>query len=123
MLVALAKIAHAIRILRLPSLVIGTVALVSTLMMIFNPALDDRYLIPSVIALLWAMSCYFFIVTFCSIPKRPNESLPFFARLKQKARRGWYWLIGVMFIITTLSAIAVSNRMLLVWLKDYAGGS
>jgi hypothetical protein len=118
---ALEKLAHAIRILRLPSIVIGTVALISALTMIFNPALDDRYLMPSVIALLWAMCSYFFIVTFCSIPTRPDDSLPLFSKLKQKVGRGWYWLIGVMFIITTLSAIAVTYRMILIWLKDYAG--
>jgi hypothetical protein len=85
---ALEKLAHAIRFLRLPSIVIGTVALVSALRMIFNPELDDLYLIPSVIALLWAMSSYFFIVTFCSIPTRPDDSMPIFARLKQKVGRG-----------------------------------
>ena len=123
MLEALTKLANAIRFLRLPSIIISTVALVSALAMIFNPELDDLYLIPSVIALLWAMSCYFFIVTFCSIPKKPDDSLPLFARLKQKAGRGWYWLIGVLFTVTTLSAMAVTYRMVYVWLKDYAGGS
>ena len=121
MLEALTKIDRAIQFLRLPSIVIGIVSLVSALAMIFNPELDDLYLIPTVIALLWAISCYFFIVTFCSIPKRPDDSLPLFARLKQKAGRGWYWLIGVLFIITTLSAIAVTYRMISVWLKDYVG--
>jgi hypothetical protein len=67
------------------------------------------------------MSTYFFIVTFSSIPQKPNQTLAFFTRLKRNAVRGWYWLIGVLFVVTTLSAIVISYRMVSSGVKGYGG--
>jgi hypothetical protein len=123
MLNKLQKIANAIHYLRLPSIAVGLFALISTVSIIFNSKshADDFFLIPSLIALLWAMSSYFFIVTFRSVPDKPDMSLKFVARIKQNVSRAWYWLIGTVFLVTTLAAVAISSRMIYIWMKDYGG--
>lgn len=123
MLNKLHKIAQAIHIIRLPSIAVGTVALVATITIIFTSKThaDDFFLIPSIVALLWAMSCYFFIVTFRELPEKPSRLLRFTARLKQNIRRGWYWVIGALFIATTVAAVAITYRLISIWLADYAG--
>jgi energy-coupling factor transporter transmembrane protein EcfT len=117
----LQKIAQAIAFLRLPCVAIGLFALATAAAIVFNSNLnaDELFLIPSVIALLWAMSCYFFIVTFNSVPENPDKALKFTARLKQNTKRAWYWFIGLVFILTTLAAASVTYRILSIWLKDY----
>ncbi len=119
----LQKVAQAIQILRLPSIAVGIIGLVSTVIIIFNSSSheDDLFLIPSIVALLWAMSTYFFIVTFRLIPEKPSKSLKLIAKLKQNISRGWYWFIGIIFLGTTLAAMALSYRMVSIWLKDYSG--
>jgi hypothetical protein len=123
MLNTLQNIAQAIQILRLPSVAVGAIALAFTVTTVFNSKshAEDLFLIPSIIALLWAMSTYFFIITFCSIPQKPDQSLPFVSRIKTKAYRLWYWLIGVIFLTTTIAAVAITYRMISIWLKDYSG--
>jgi hypothetical protein len=44
--------------------------------------------------------------------------MSFFSRLKRRFSRGWYWLIGLTFLATTLSAAWVSYKMLSVWFRD-----
>jgi hypothetical protein len=122
MLNQLQKIAQALRVLKLPSIAVGLFTLTSTIIIIFNSKshAEDFFLIPSLIALLWSMSTYFFIITFCSVPHKPTPSLTFFAKLKQNISRGWYWSIGLVFIVTTVAAIAITFRMLFIWFNDYS---
>ena len=119
----LQKIAQAIRILRLPSIAVGLIAIVSAIVIIFssNTHEGDHFLIPSIVILLWAMSTYVFIVTFRSIPEKPDKSFNIIAKLKRNASRGWYWFISIVFIGTTLAAIWLSYRMGYIWLRGYSG--
>lgn len=119
----LQRIAQAIRILRIPSIAVGLIALLSATIIIFssNTHEGDRFLIPSIVILLWAISTYVFIVTFRSIPGKPDKSFNLFAKLKRIANRGWYWFIGIVFIGTTLATIWLSFRMGYIWLRSYSG--
>jgi hypothetical protein len=116
-------IAQAIQILRLPSIAVGLISLASMVVIMFiskSPE-SDRFLIPSIVGLLWAISTYSFIVTFRSVPEKANKSLKFFSKLKRNINRGWYLFIGVVFFCTTIVVMFVTYRLVSIWLRDYAG--
>jgi hypothetical protein len=119
----LQRIAQAIQILRLPSIAVGLIGLASLVMIMFisKSHEGDRFLIPSIVGLFWAISAYSFIVTFRSVPEKANKSLKFFSKLKRIINRGWYWFIGVVFLCTTVAAMFVTYRMVSIWLRDYGG--
>ena len=115
--------AQTIQILRLPSIAVGLISLASMVVIMFiskSPE-SDRFLIPSIVGLLWAISTYSFIVTFRSVPEKSNISLKFFSKLKRNISRGWYWFIGIVFLGTTVSVMFVTYRLVSIWLRDYGG--
>jgi hypothetical protein len=116
-------IAQAIQILRLQSIAVGLISLASMVVIMFiskSPE-SDRFLIPSIVGLLWAISTYSFIVTFRSVPEKANKSLKFFSKLKRNINRGWYLFIGVVFFGTTIVVMFVTYRLVSIWLRDYGG--
>ena len=115
--------AQTIQILRLPSIAVGLISLASMIVIMFiskSPE-SDRFLIPSIVGLLWATSTYSFIVTFRSVPEKSNISLKFFSKLKRNINRGWYLFIGVVFFGTTIVVMFVTYRLDSIWLRDYGG--
>lgn len=117
------KLAVAIQFLRLPAVVIGLVSL-AVMIKIFATSKsheEDFYLIPSVVGMLWSITTYNFLVNFRSVPAKTDPAWKFVKRIKQKAVRTGYWIIGVVFIATTLVMIFLTYRMILIWLKDYGG--
>ncbi len=119
----LQRIAQTIQILRLPSIAVGLISLPSIVVIIFTSKSHegDRFLIPSFVGLLWAMSTYSFIVTFRSVPEKASKTLGFFSKLKRNIHRGWYWFISVVFLGTTVAVILVTYRMVAIWLSDFGG--
>ena len=115
--------AQTIQILRLPSIAVGLISLASmvAIMFISKSPESDRFLIPSIVGLLWAISTYSFIVTFRSVPEKSNISLKFFSKLKRNINRGWYWFIGIVFLGTTVVVMFVTYRLVSIWLRDYGG--
>lgn len=115
----LQRIAQSIRVLKLPAILVGLGSLTTAVFALFasvSPTETNKFLIPSVVALLWALSTYAFIETFQSIPEKADKTLSYFGRLKRRLSRGWYWLVGVIFIGTSLAVLFVSYRLLFVWL-------
>jgi len=115
--------AQTIQILRLPSIAVGLISLASMVVIMFiskSPE-SDRFLIPSIVGLLWAISTYSFIVTFRSVPEKSNISLKFFSKLKRNINRGWYWFIGIVFLGTTVAVMFATYRLVSIWLRDYGG--
>ena len=119
----LQRIAQSIQILRLPSIAIGLISLVSMVVIIFTSKSHegDRLLIPSVVGVLWAMTTYAYLVTFRSVPEKASKTWSIFSRLKRNISRGWYWFISIVFLGTTVAAIFITIRMVSIWLRDYGG--
>lgn len=113
-------IARLIRFLQLPSIAAGLICLFSILFILITSGSreGDRYLIPCILGLLWAMSLYSFIATFDSIPRKEKQTLKVLGKLKHKITRGWYWFIGLLFLGSTAGAVFLTYRMLSVWLKE-----
>jgi hypothetical protein len=118
----LQKISQAIQFLRLPAIAVGFLCTASTILIIISSISDDgdKYLIPSFVGVLWAMSTYTFIVTFRSVPEKSDNSLTVFGKLKRHLHRGWYWVISIVFLSSTLAALIFTKSMISIWLKDYA---
>ncbi len=118
----LQRISQAIQHLRLPAIAVGMFCLATTVVIILNTNSTDgdRFLIPSFVGLLWAMSTYTFIVTFRSVPEKADNSLSMFVKLKRNLHRGWYWVISMVFLSSTVAAIYFTKSMISIWLRDYA---
>ncbi len=117
------RIAQAIQFLRLPSIAVGLISLASIVVIIITSKshAGDRFLIPSFVGLLWAMSTYSFIVTFRSVPEKASKTMRFFRKLKRNIYRGWYWFISIVFLGTTVCVIFVTYRVVSIWVRDYGG--
>ena len=113
------SIAQAIQILRLPVICVGFIFLAITVMIIFSTDSNagERFLIPGIVGMLWSMSTYAFIVTFRSVPQKADNSLGLFGKLGRNVHRGWYWVISVIFVVTTIAAIYITNSVISVWLR------
>ncbi len=75
----------------------------------------DIYLMPSVLGTLWSANLHFLISTFHRVPAKPTKELKWFRRLKIRLQRAVYYLLGLLFITLTLSALRTSFSMLGIW--------
>ena len=80
---------------------------------------NDGYLIPSVLGFIWTLLYLLLVSAFPYVPEKPDPSIKFFKRIKIKFKRGIYYLIGIVFVVTTLAGIVLSFRMINIWLTDY----
>ncbi len=121
MIDGLQRVALKLQFLRLPSVALGLFFLASAAFVVLGAEThhSEQFLIPSLIGVLWAMSAFSFIVTFRSVPEKADSTQAFFTRLWRGVSRGWYWLVGVSFVVTTVAAAYVTNRLLTVWLSDF----
>lgn len=82
---------------------------------------SERFLLPAIIGFLWSVSATSFISIFRSVPEKADASATRWQRIRLGAWRGWYWLMALLFFGTTLAVVVVSQKLLSVWAKDYAG--
>ena len=115
------RVAQKLRILHIPALVVGVSSILAIIATVFfsQSREGDRFLVPAIVALLWAMSTYGFIESFRSVPAPVTQSMSWFARLGRRLRRAWYWLIASIFIVVSVAAVFVALRMLAVWVRNY----
>ena len=115
------RFAHAIQILRIPSLVFALICFVSIAAIAFtsDSSEKDQFLLPSVVGLLWAISAYAFITTFRFVPEKSNKPWRIIARLKRNIHRTWYWLISIGFLGITAVTVFLTSRMAAIWLKEF----
>jgi hypothetical protein len=116
----LKRLALSIQVLRLPSLSVGFISLISLVVIIlfFESEQDALFVIPCIVGFLWGISAYTFIVTFRAVPQKPSTQLRFFGKLKYAITRIWYWLLSVVFLGATVALIVVTIRMVSIWLRE-----
>jgi hypothetical protein len=117
----LQAVASRVQPLRFVAIAVGLFCLGVTMFIVFSPPSyeGDRFLIPSLIGLLWSVSAYNFLVIFGSVPEKAAPSDKRFKRFKRAAWRAWYWFIALVFAGTTLAMLVASNSLLSVWIQDY----
>lgn len=84
-----------------------------------NSKEQDVYLIPILIAFLWSINIFALISLFPRIPSKPDSNDKFFKRVKVRVKRGGYHVLGVLFLILTVSAIITSYKIFGIWLSEY----
>jgi len=115
------RIAQTIQILKLPSFLVGSICLVSFVVIVLSAGSGEgnRFLMPSFVGLVWAATTFSFIATFRTIPVIVEQSQGFIGRFKRRLSRAWYWFIAVVFVGTTFTALIMTGRLMSIWLKDY----
>jgi len=85
-----------------------------------SPAQQDSLAVPSLLAMLWLSLCYLLLVfsqkksTYLEQILDTNPSL--FNRIKIKLLRFFYLLLGLCFLLLTLTLSVLSFRLLNAWL-------
>ena len=113
------RIALSARFLLLPSMLVGSICLVSMAIILISASSDEfeQYLRPSLLGFVWAATIYAFIATFRTIPDKAGEPQRLTGKIKHRISRGWYWFIAVVFIGTMVAALIFTGRLISIWLK------
>jgi hypothetical protein len=114
------RIAQSMRILLLPSMLVGSICFVSMAIIVIGVRSEEfeRFLMPSLVGFVWAATTYSFVVTFCTIPEKADKSQGLIGKFKRRISRGWYWVLAVVFLGTTVAALILTGRLMSIWLKD-----
>lgn len=79
----------------------------------------EQFLTPSFAGFVWAVIVFTFIVTFREIPEKADKTNKIVDRLKRRLRRGWYWLIAMVFVVSFFAALIFTGRLVSIWLVGY----
>lgn len=84
------------------------------------PSLErEKYLIPSIVGMLWGMSTYNAIVTFRDVAIRVERPAKFWGRVRVRILRVWHGLLALVCLGTLLAVAGFGARLLFVWAKEY----
>ncbi|MCK5893086.1 MAG: hypothetical protein KAG53_01485 [Endozoicomonadaceae bacterium] len=72
--------------------------------------------IPALGCLLWALTGFMLTLCFQQIPARPETISRFFPRQITRIKRFGYGLLALVFMATTLGIIAITGRMLRIYI-------
>ena len=117
MIETLHGIATILQRLRLPLGLLALVSLVLALGSVFELGQLSIAvtLVPSLLALIWAVDLYSLSYLFMHIPPRPQPGMGFFLRLRLKIKRFGMWLLALMSIVLGLSLIYLTFQQLRFW--------
>ncbi len=84
-----------------------------------NPWLvDDRWLMPGIVALCWPLTLLSFGRLFDSVPPAATAKMSWRGRLSRRLHRGVLWLLGLAMIGLTLAVLLLSWQLLRVWIMS-----
>ncbi|WP_136797143.1 hypothetical protein [Desulfosediminicola ganghwensis] len=114
------KIARTIRLLQYPALLLGIGGiLLLCIIIVFEGLISgENLIIPSIVCALWGFCGYFFIATFKNVPGPLITKPGFFAGIRYKLNRSWYWLVCILFVATSIAALITSVRVLLIFFRN-----
>ncbi len=84
-----------------------------------SPRVQDRYLVPLLLGLLWSLSAWSFVLNFKTVPDPAAAAVGVFERLQRRLQRVWCWLLALLFAATTGALLVLSFRVLAIWYRDY----
>ncbi|MES9959983.1 MAG: hypothetical protein ABW089_06100 [Sedimenticola sp.] len=100
-------------------LAVASIISMVVILLALEPAESDYYLYPLIVLFLWFLSIYALIDCFKEIPGHPREEKGFIRKAKAGISRSWSWLMGILFIASTLGVVALSWKLISLWIKDY----
>lgn len=87
--------------------------------LIENGAGKEVYVIPCVVGLLWSLLCLLLLSAFPHVPPKPEMRQFFYKRLKIRLVRGFYYIVSLIFVVLSASALLLTFRLLNVWRADF----
>ena len=96
-------------------LAIGFAGLLIYSIIFRNTGDPDIFLIPSVIGLLWSLLLLSFTTTFSNLPSKPRSDEKLIKRIKARIMRGFYYIIGLIFLVLTVAIIFLSLKIFGIW--------
>lgn len=80
---------------------------------------QDIYLIPTTLCLLWSLSCWLMLSFLPNVPSKISQQHSFILRLKNGIVRSGYYLFALIFILLTVLIMVLTIKLLGVWYTDF----
>lgn len=121
MIELLHRLAHRLRKAQLPALAGAVACLLYGVYVLLLPASHENnfLLTPAIVGMLWCLSLYALITNFAHVPVKAAEERGWWGRFKGRLARGYYWLLGLFFMVLSFGVLMVSWRLVAVWLREY----
>lgn len=84
-----------------------------------NAADKEVYIIPCIVGVLWSLVCLLLLSAFPHVPPKPEVQQRFYKRLKIRLARGCYYIVSLIFVMLSVSALLLTFRLLNVWRADF----
>lgn len=98
---------------------VAAIIVLAWVVLIENGAGKEIYIIPCVVGLLWSLVCLLLLSAFPHVPPKPEMQQRFYNRLKISLARGCYYIVSLLFIVLSTSAVLLTFRLLNVWRADF----
>lgn len=98
---------------------VAAIIVFAYVVLIENGAGKEIYIIPCVVGVLWSLVCLLLLSAFPHVPPKPERQQRFYKRLKIRLARGFYYIISLIFVVLSASALLLTLRLLNVWRADF----
>jgi len=118
MIERLQRIATILARFRLPLFVLAGFSLVVLVLSVLdNPLLNnDGLLMPAILGFCWALMLYSTGELFQEIPDKAGSEATFHRRIGVRVRRGIFWILGLLTIVSVVGLLILSYQLMRVWL-------
>ncbi|MEX0738209.1 MAG: hypothetical protein WD071_02595 [Pseudohongiella sp.] len=79
--------------------------------------MQDRWLIPSVLATVWLLLLVSGLSMFASVPAMADSQMSWWHRVKTRLHRGLYHLFAWFMLLVSLSLVVVTFQLAAAWLR------
>ena len=80
---------------------------------------NDVYLIPCLLGFLWTLLLSSMLSIFPHFPDKTNTADKFLTRMKHRFKRGFYFLLVLLFFGVSAGVIFMTVKMMTIWWADY----
>ena len=98
---------------------VAAIIVFAYVVLIENGADKEVYIIPCVVGVLWSLVCLLLLSVFPHVPPKPEMQQRFYKRLKIRLARGCYYIVSLIFVVLSASALLLTFRLLNVWRADF----
>ncbi len=80
---------------------------------------SGEYLIPSLVGTLWSALFFVLVSAFPYVPTAPQKNDTFLFKMKRRIQRGLFYMLGVIFIVSTIGVIFLSFKLFGIWQDEF----
>lgn len=113
------RLARLMAPLKWPSLILTLAFAVAIAWILLSPPEgSDVLMIPCIIGFFAGLSAHSLIANFQSIPRQALPTDTWWVRVKIRYYRSVFWMLGLIFIITTLVFLSLAWKLLGIWFNE-----